>query len=103
MWGVRFVILKGLECYGEVNEVERTGVVEARIEAALEELDTGKSSKAKDLGDLKNMINTSTEARGADELTDKKIAASHAWVKAVKAQEEEILMKVEMIQRMISE
>ncbi|GJV17368.1 eukaryotic translation initiation factor 6, partial [Tanacetum coccineum] len=40
---------------------------------------------------------------GADELTDKKIAASHAWVKAVKAQEKEILMKVEMIQRMISE
>ncbi|GKB13132.1 hypothetical protein Tco_0847055, partial [Tanacetum coccineum] len=77
-------------------------VVEARTEDTLEELDTGKSSKARDLGDLKNMINTSTEARGADELTDKKIDASHAWVKAGKAQENEILMKVEMIQRMIS-
>ncbi|GKA83852.1 hypothetical protein Tco_0805447, partial [Tanacetum coccineum] len=92
-----------LELLNLLDGFEASNNIKARIEAALEELDTGKSSKARDLGDLKNMINTSTEARGADELTDKKIAASHAWVKAVKAQEKEILMKVEMIQRMISE
>ncbi|GKC68514.1 hypothetical protein Tco_1101112 [Tanacetum coccineum] len=44
-----------------------------------------------------------TMSEGAAELTDKKIAASHAWVEALKAQEEEILMKLEMIQMMISE
>ncbi|GJT05160.1 hypothetical protein Tco_0839622 [Tanacetum coccineum] len=42
-------------------------------------------------------------SEGAAELTDKNITASHAGVEALKAQEEEILMKVEMIQRMISE
>ncbi|GKF59623.1 hypothetical protein Tco_0176409 [Tanacetum coccineum] len=80
------------------------------------------------MGDLKNVINTAIEARGtasinsskitisnfeyeyltgksggAAELADKKIAAAQAWVEALKAHEKEILMKVEMTQREISE
>ncbi|GJU49627.1 hypothetical protein Tco_1219182, partial [Tanacetum coccineum] len=92
----------------EIDKMEsELEVAEANLEAALEELDTVKSSEAKALGDLKNVINTAIEARGksggAAELADKKIAAAQAWVEALKAHEKEILMKVEMTQREISE
>ncbi|GKD83428.1 hypothetical protein Tco_1350267 [Tanacetum coccineum] len=48
------------------------------LEATLEELDTIISSQAKDLGDLRNLISTTLEAR------------AKAWVEALKAHEKEI-------------
>lgn len=107
------------------SEIE---LAEERLEAAMEELKAVKSSESKALGDLRNLINTTVEARdmasmnsstiritdfeyeylkgtagGAAEVADKKIAAAQAWVEALKANEREILMKVEMAEREMKE
>ncbi|KAK1410384.1 hypothetical protein QVD17_36921 [Tagetes erecta] len=101
-------------------------VVEERLEAAMEELTAMKSSEAKALGNLRNLINKTVEARDmasvngsmititrfeyeyltgkagrAAELADKKIAAAQAWVEALKASERELVMKTEMAQQEI--
>lgn len=101
-------------------------VVEERLEAAMEELKVMKSSEAKALGNLRNLINKTVEARDmgsvnssmititrfeyeyltgkagrAAELADKKIAAAQAWVEALKASERELVMKTEMAQQEI--
>ncbi|GJV70282.1 hypothetical protein Tco_1485791 [Tanacetum coccineum] len=57
---------------------EKKVVAEVRLEATLEELDTIISSQAKALGDLRNLISTTLEAR------------AKAWVEALKANEKEI-------------
>ncbi|KAI3798918.1 hypothetical protein L1987_34203 [Smallanthus sonchifolius] len=110
---------------GEISKTElEIDVTEERLEEAMEELKAIKSSEAKALGNLRNLINKTVEARdeasmititnfeyeyltgkagGAAELADKKIAAAQAWVEALKANERELLMKIEMAQKEISE
>ncbi|KVI08842.1 hypothetical protein Ccrd_012780 [Cynara cardunculus var. scolymus] len=103
-------------------------LAEERLQAAMEELKAVKSSESKALDELRNLINTTEEARGmvsmnssiiritdfeyeylkgtaseAAEVADKKIVAAQAWVEAVKANEREILMKVEMAEREMKE
>ncbi|KAI3669661.1 hypothetical protein L6452_40985 [Arctium lappa] len=99
---------------------------EERLEAAMEELETVKSSEFRALENLKNLIDSTVRAResatlnsstititnfeyeyltrkagGAEEIADKKVAAAQAWVEALKANEKEILMKIEMAKREI--
>ncbi|KAK9061966.1 hypothetical protein SSX86_019150 [Deinandra increscens subsp. villosa] len=117
---------------GEIGKIEHEiDVTEERLEAAMEELKAIKSSESKALGNLRNLIKTTMEARdvdsnhsmnssmikitdfeyeyltgkagGAAELADKKIGAAQAWVEALKASEKELLMKTEMTQNEISE
>ncbi|XP_071731305.1 protein PLASTID MOVEMENT IMPAIRED 2 [Rutidosis leptorrhynchoides] len=101
---------------------------EERFEAAMEELKTVKSSEFTALEKLKNMIDSTVRAReltssskstititkfeyeyltgkagGAEEIADRKVAAAQAWVEALKANEKEILMKVEMAENEIRE
>ncbi|XP_024982472.1 protein PLASTID MOVEMENT IMPAIRED 2 [Cynara cardunculus var. scolymus] len=101
---------------------------EERLEAAMEELKTVKSSEFKALENLKNLIDSTVRAResatlnsstititnfeygyltgkagGAEEIADKKVAAAQAWVEALKANEKEILMKIQMAKREIRE
>nr|XP_043614751.1 protein PLASTID MOVEMENT IMPAIRED 2-like [Erigeron canadensis] len=101
---------------------------EERLEAAMEELKTVKLSEFNALENLKNLIDSTVRARettsldrstititnfeyeyltakagGAEEIADKKVAAAQAWVEALKANEKEILMKVEMVQKEIRE
>ncbi|KAI3722753.1 hypothetical protein L2E82_33826 [Cichorium intybus] len=112
---------------GEIDKTEsEIQLEEEQLIAAMEELKTIKSTESEALENLRNMINTTVEARetasinssiititdfeheyltakanGAAELADKKIAAAQAWVEALKANEREILMKVEIKQREI--
>ncbi|KAF5737732.1 hypothetical protein HS088_TW13G00621 [Tripterygium wilfordii] len=104
------------------------GLTEARLEAAAQELEVVKISEALALEDLKNLIEHSKRARAsasqhsssitiskfeyeyltgraveAEEIADKKVAAAHAWIEALKASEKETLMKIEMAQREIKE
>ncbi|KAI3794187.1 hypothetical protein L1987_36816 [Smallanthus sonchifolius] len=114
---------------GEISKTEvEIDVVEERLEEAMEELKAIKSSEAKALGNLRNLIKKTVEARdgasmngsmititnfeyeyltgkagGAAELADMKIAAAQAWVEALKAHERELLMKIEMTQKEVSE
>lgn len=114
---------------GEIRKTEyEIELAEEKLEAAMVELKAIKSSESKALMNLRNLINTTVEARdiasinssmititdfeyeylkrkagGAAELADKKIAAAQAWVEALKANEREILMKIEIAQREISE
>lgn len=101
---------------------------EERLEAAMEELESVKSSEFKALENLKNLIDSTVRAResatvnsstititnfeyeyltgkagGAEEIADKKVAAAQAWVEALKANEKEVLMKIERAKREISE
>lgn len=101
---------------------------EKRLEAAMEELNTVKSSELGALENLKNLIDSTVRAResdtqnsstititnfeyeyltgkagGAEEIANKKVAAAQAWVEALKANEKEILMKIEMAKREIRE
>ncbi|MFS7983427.1 putative WEB family protein [Helianthus anomalus] len=92
---------------------------EKRLESVMDELKTTKSSESTALENLKNLIDsivrdreltsiskstitiTSFEyeyltgkAGGAEEIADKKVAAAHAWMEALKANEKEIVMKI---------
>ncbi|KAL8250893.1 hypothetical protein R6Q59_034586 [Mikania micrantha] len=107
------------------SEIELT---EKRLEAAMEELKTTKASEFIALENLKNMIDSTIQSReltslsrstikitkfeydyltgkagGAEEIADKKVAAAQAWVEAVKANENEILVKIKMAKQEIKE
>ncbi|CAH1421390.1 unnamed protein product [Lactuca virosa] len=99
-----------------------------QLESVMEELKNEKLWEFKALENLKNLIDSTVQARdpsslnsttititsfeyeyltgkagGAKAVSDKKVAAARAWVEALKANEKEILMKVEMVKREISE
>ncbi|KAL4577590.1 hypothetical protein LXL04_013699 [Taraxacum kok-saghyz] len=112
---------------GEIHKTEfEMELQEENLVATMEELKSIKSSESEALENLRNLINTTVEARdmalinssiititdfeykyltdkagGAAELADKKIAAAQAWVEALKANEREILMKAEIKRREI--
>ncbi|XP_076955461.1 protein PLASTID MOVEMENT IMPAIRED 2-like [Bidens hawaiensis] len=114
---------------GEIHKTEfEIDLVEEKLDAAMEELEAIKSSETKSMENLRNVINTTMEARDttsingsmititdfeyeyltrkagqAAVLADKKIAAAQAWVEALKASEKELMMKIEMTKREISE
>ncbi|KAD2805693.1 hypothetical protein R6Q59_029271 [Mikania micrantha] len=100
---------------------------EERLEAMMEELKTIKLSEFTALQNLKNIIDSTVQARelaslnsstititnfeyeyltkkagSAEEIADKKVAAAQAWMEALKANEKEILMKIEMVKQEMS-
>ncbi|XP_076911521.1 protein PLASTID MOVEMENT IMPAIRED 2-like [Bidens hawaiensis] len=107
------------------TEIELT---EERLEAVMEELKTTKSTEFTALENLKTVIDSTVRAReqtslnsptiiittfeyeyltgkasGAEEIADKKVVAAQAWVEALKANEKEIIMKIEMSKKEIRE
>lgn len=103
-------------------------VAEEKFEAAMQELEEVKSSEAVALENLKNLIENTMRARAsaaknsssitiskfeyeyltgravvAEEIADKKVAASQAWIEAIKASEKEILIKLDLAQREMKE
>lgn len=101
---------------------------EHRLEAAMEELKAVKSSEFTTLENLKDLIDSTVRARestssnkstititrfeyeyltgkagGAEVIADKKVAAAQAWVAALKANEKEIVMKIQMAKNEIGE
>lgn len=113
----------------EVPKIEsEIDMAEEKLQGALQELEAVKSKEAMALENLKNLIEITVRARasasqnsskitittfeyeylqgraaGAEEIADKKVAAAQAWIEALKANEKEILMKMEMAQREIRE
>ncbi|XP_076894408.1 protein PLASTID MOVEMENT IMPAIRED 15-like [Bidens hawaiensis] len=108
----------------EIRETENEiGVKEVELEDAIEELEVIKLLEFEALWSLRNVINAIMEARDtasmititdfeygyltgkagrAVEVADKKIDAAQAWVEALNANEREVLMKIEMVEREIS-
>lgn len=103
-------------------------LLEHRLEAAMEELKAVKSSEFTALENLKDLIDSTVRARestssnkstititkfeyeyltgkagGAEVIADKKVAAAQAWVAALKANEKEIVMKIQMAKNEIRE
>jgi hypothetical protein len=103
-------------------------ITEERLQVAVEELEVVKSSEALALENLRTLAENTMRARasasqhsskitiskfeydyltgrasGAEEIADKKVAAAHAWIEALKASEKEILIKTELAQRKIRE
>ncbi|XP_059451688.1 protein PLASTID MOVEMENT IMPAIRED 2-like isoform X2 [Corylus avellana] len=101
---------------------------EERLQVAVQELEVVKSSEALALENLRSLVENSMRARasasqhsskitiskfeyeyitgragGAVEIADKKVAAAHAWIEALKASEKEILIKTELAQRKMRE
>ncbi|KAG8659747.1 hypothetical protein MANES_02G071500v8 [Manihot esculenta] len=113
-------------------EIQKTeseiGKTKERLQAAMQELEAAKASEALALDNLQNLIENTMRARAsacqqsssitiskfeyeyltgravrADEIADKKVAAAQAWVEALKANEKEILMKIEIAHEEIRE
>ncbi|XP_015066681.1 protein PLASTID MOVEMENT IMPAIRED 2 [Solanum pennellii] len=103
-----------------------TVLAEERWEAAIQELETIKSSEATVLSNLKRLSDVTMKSRAsaststitisrfeyeylkgragqAVEIADKKVEAAEAWVKALQASEKEISMKTEVIRKEIQE
>ncbi|XVF81891.1 hypothetical protein PTKIN_Ptkin15bG0192300 [Pterospermum kingtungense] len=103
-------------------------LTEERLQAAMRELETVKSSEALALEKLRSLTETTMQFRasasnqsstitisnfeyeyltgravGAEEIADKKVAAAQAWIEALKASEREILMKTEIAHRDLRE
>jgi hypothetical protein len=103
-------------------------ITEERLQVAVEALEVVKSSEALALENLRTLAENTMRARasasqhsskitiskfeydyltgrasGAEEIADKKVAAAHAWIEALKASEKEILIKTELAQRKIRE
>ncbi|XP_021296854.1 protein PLASTID MOVEMENT IMPAIRED 2 isoform X2 [Herrania umbratica] len=101
---------------------------EERLKAAVQELKAVKASEASSLEKLRSLIETTMQSRasasnqsstitiskfeyeyltgravGAEEIADKKVAATQAWIEALKASEREILMKTEIAHRDLRE
>ncbi|KAL1824129.1 hypothetical protein ACET3Z_010907 [Daucus carota] len=113
----------------EVPKIEsEIDILQAKLEAAIQELGSVKSSEATALENLKAIVENLMRSRasasrqsatitistfefeylkgraaGAEELADKKVAAAHAWIEALKASEKEILMKTEIAHRELRE
>ncbi|KAJ7971249.1 Protein PLASTID MOVEMENT IMPAIRED 2 [Quillaja saponaria] len=120
---------EGTAVKAEIRKTEsEMDLTEERLRASMQELEAVKLSETLALDKLKSLIEntmrrSASEARhssmitikkfeyeyltahaaGAEEVTDKKVAAAQAWVEALKASEKEILMKTEMAQREIKE
>ncbi|XP_071706122.1 protein PLASTID MOVEMENT IMPAIRED 2-like isoform X2 [Rutidosis leptorrhynchoides] len=126
----KYVIDEEIENMNEKvhNTETEIEIEEGKLETALEELKAVKLSESEALGNLRDLIGTTVVARGttsmnssmititefeyeyltgnarvAADVANKKIEAAEAWVEALKANEKEILMKVEMRQREVSE
>ncbi|XP_007033181.2 PREDICTED: protein PLASTID MOVEMENT IMPAIRED 2 isoform X1 [Theobroma cacao] len=109
-------------------EIQKTeseiDLTEERLKAAVQELEAVKASEASALEKLRSLIETTMQSRasasnqsytitiskfeyeyltgravGAEEIADKKVAATQAWIEALKASEREILMKTEIANR----
>ena len=105
-----------------------TDITEERLQVAVQELEVVKSSEAIALENLRTLVENSMRARasasqhsskitiskfeyeyitgragGAVEIADKKVAAAHAWIEALKASEKEILIETELAQRKMRE
>lgn len=103
-------------------------IAEEKFEGAMQELEEVKSSEAVALENLKNLIENTMRARAsaaqssssitiskfeyeyltgravvAEEIADKKVAAAQAWIEAIKANEKEILIKLDIAQREMKE
>ncbi|KAF5479940.1 hypothetical protein F2P56_000721 [Juglans regia] len=103
-------------------------LTEERLQVAMQELEVVKSSEAFALERLKTLIENTMRSRastsrhsskitiskfeyeylngragGAQEIADKKVAAAHAWIEALKASEKEMLMKSELAEKEIRE
>ncbi|XP_047323754.1 protein PLASTID MOVEMENT IMPAIRED 2 [Impatiens glandulifera] len=103
-------------------------LTEVRLQAAIQELEAVKTSEAMALENLKHLVESSMRSRastskqsseitisnleyeyltgrakGAEEIADKKVAASRAWIEALKASEKEMVMKTEMAQKNVNE
>ncbi|XVF20741.1 hypothetical protein REPUB_Repub12eG0029100 [Reevesia pubescens] len=124
------LITEGTETIkAEIQKTEsEIDLTEERLQAAVEELEAVKSSEALALEKLRSLIETTMQSRasasnqsstitiskfeyeyltgravGAEEIADKKVAASQAWIEALKASEREILMKTEIAHRDLRE
>ncbi|CAN0896611.1 Protein PLASTID MOVEMENT IMPAIRED 2 [Linum grandiflorum] len=108
------------------TEIDAT---EAKLEAAMEELETIKTKEASTMKILQNLVEDAMDAREsalnegnstinlskfeydylngraakAEEIADMKVAAAQAWIEALKANEKEILMKIEIAHRELRE
>ncbi|XP_021683139.2 protein PLASTID MOVEMENT IMPAIRED 2-like isoform X2 [Hevea brasiliensis] len=107
------------------SEIDKT---KERLQTTMQELKAAKLSEALALENLQNLIENTMRARAsacqqsssitiskfeyeyltgravrAEEIADKKVAAAQAWVEALKANEKEILMKIEIARREIRE
>ncbi|CAK9150664.1 unnamed protein product [Ilex paraguariensis] len=125
-------VLMGAEIENLEAEVEKTesetDLAEERLHAAMQEVESVKSSEAIALENLKALTDSTMRARasasqhcskitiskfeyeylkghapGAEEIAVKKVAAAQAWIEALKASEKEMLMKTELAQREITE
>lgn len=113
----------------EIQNTEfQTRYIEGRLQAAMEELESVKSSEALVMENLFSLIENTKKARAyepensssitiskfeyeylngcstrAEEIANKKVAASQAWIEAIKASEKDILIKADLAQREIRE
>jgi len=113
----------------EIHKTEsQMDLTEGKLQAAIRELQAVKTSESLALENLRNVIENTMRSRAsasqhsasitilkfeyeyltghtakAEEIADKKVAAAHAWIEALKASEKEILMKIELAHRDIRE
>ena len=113
----------------EIHKTEsQMDLTEGKLQAAIRELQAVKTSESLALENLRNGIENTMRSRAsasqhsssitilkfeyeyltghtakAEEIADKKVAAAHAWIEALKASEKEILMKIELAHRDIRE
>ncbi|XP_057436502.1 protein PLASTID MOVEMENT IMPAIRED 2 [Lotus japonicus] len=114
------------------EEIQRTefeiDMNEERLQGAMQELEAAKTSEALALEKLKTLTESTMRERAlsakhsslitiskfeyeyltnhaaaAEEIADKKVAASQAWIEALKASEKEIVMETKMAQRELKE
>lgn len=111
----------------EIQKTEfETHLVEERLRAAMEELKEVKSSETLVIENLNSLIENTMKARAYEpqnnssitiskfeyeylagcttkneEITNKKVAASQAWIEAIKASEKDILIKRDLAEREI--
>lgn len=103
------------------NTDSQIDLTEEKLQYAIQELDAVKKSESSALQNLKNVNENTMRSRAsasqhsssitiskfeyeyltghaamAVEIADKKVAAAHAWIEALKASEKEILMKIEL-------
>ncbi|XP_011035106.1 PREDICTED: protein PLASTID MOVEMENT IMPAIRED 2-like isoform X2 [Populus euphratica] len=109
----------------EIHKTEsQIELTEGKLQAAIRELQAVKTSESLALENLRNVIENTMRSRAsatqhssaitilkfeyeyltghtakAEEIADKKVAAAHAWIEALKASEKEILMKIELAHR----
>ncbi|KAF3444305.1 hypothetical protein FNV43_RR13995 [Rhamnella rubrinervis] len=120
------LVKESVNMEAEIQNAEfETRYVEGRLQAAMEELEVVKSSEALAMGYLtENTMKTRAYepqngssitiskfeyeylkgcSTGAEEIANKKVAASQAWIEAIKATEKDILIKIDLAQREIRE